>query len=107
MSIIAIVGPFILQNITLAIASFVETANPPVFTRWYGYFNLWVALLSLPSGALVIFNDGPLAWNGVFAFYLSVTATFVWMIVTTYLLLRGINAEERALKSEQASLVAA
>ncbi|MCX2934558.1 hypothetical protein ORI20_30275 [Mycobacterium sp. CVI_P3] len=107
MSIVAIVGPFILQNITLAIASFVETANPPVFTRWYGYFNLWVALLSLPAGALVIFNDGPLAWNGVFAFYLSVTATFVWIIVTTRLMLRGINAEERALKAEQANLATA
>lgn len=106
MSIIAIVGPFMLQNITLAIASFVETTNPRVFTRWYGYFNLWIALLVLPAAALVIFNDGPLAWNGIFAFYLSVIATFVWMIVTAYLLLRGINAEERTLMSEQASLAA-
>ena len=104
MSIIALVGPFILQNIALAIASFVETTNPPVFTRWYGYFNLWVALLSLPSGALVLFNDGPLAWNGVFAFYVSVAATFVWIVVTTVVLLRGITAEQRA---EQSALTAA
>jgi hypothetical protein len=95
MSIVGTLGPFLLQNVTLAVVSFIDRGDPPTFPRWYGYFNVWVALLALPAGALVIFNDGPLAWNGVFAFYLTVTVTFIWLIVTTRILLRAISAEQR------------
>ena len=93
---IGIVGTIVVQNITLAIASFVDTGNPPTFPRWYGYFNLWVALLSLPGCVVVVFNDGPLAWHGVFAFYLPGLALTLWMFTTTYVLLRGITAQQRA-----------
>ena len=50
---IGIVGTIVMQNITLAIASFVDKADPPTFPRWYGYLNLWVATLSLPGCVVV------------------------------------------------------
>ncbi len=93
---IGIVGTIVVQNLTLAAASFLDTADPPTFPRWYGYFNLWVALLSLPGCVVVVFNDGPLAWHGVFAFYLPGLALTLWMFTTTYVLLRGISAQQRA-----------
>ena len=92
---IGIVGTIVVQNITLAAASFVDHGDPPTFPRWYGYFNLWVALLSLPGCVVVVFNDGPLAWNGVFAFYIPGLALTLWMFTTTCVLLRGITAEQR------------
>ena len=80
---IGIVGTIIMQNITLAIASFIDKTEPQTFPRWYGYLNLWVALLSLPGCVVVVFNDGPLAWHGVFAFYIPGAALTIWLFSTT------------------------
>jgi hypothetical protein len=93
---IGIVGTIIVQNITLAIASFIDKTEPQTLPRWYGYLNLWVALLSLPGCVVVVFNDGPLAWHGVFAFYIPGFALVVWLFATTYVLNRGIKAQQLA-----------
>jgi hypothetical protein len=93
---IGIVGTIIVQNIVLAITAFIDKTDPLIFPRWYGYLNLWVALLSLPGCVVVVFNDGPLAWAGVFAFYIPGAALTIWMFTTTYVLLRGIKAEQKA-----------
>ena len=93
---IGIVGTLVVQNTTLAIASFIDTTEPTTFPRWYGYLNIWVMMLSLPGCVVVMMNDGPLAWNGVFAFYIPGAALTVWMFTTTYVLLRGIKAQQRA-----------
>ena len=63
------------QNTTLAVAAFVDNTDPPTSPRWYGYFNLWVATLSLP-GCVVV----------------------VWMFTTTYVMLRSIGAQQTAEK---------
>jgi hypothetical protein len=91
---IGIVGTIIVQNLTLAIAAFVDKTDPPTFPRWYGYLNLWVATLSLPGCVVVVFNDGPLAWNGVFAFYIPGLVLVVWLFSTTAVLLKSIKAEQ-------------
>ncbi len=96
---IGIVGTIVVQNITLAAAAFVDDSDPPTFPRWYGYFNLWVATLSLPGALVVVFNDGPLAWNGVFAFYIPGIVLVLWIFVTSYVMLRGIGAQQRGEES--------
>lgn len=93
---IGIVGTIVMQNITLAIASFIDRTDPPTFPRWYGYLNLWVAMLSLPGAVVVVFNDGPLAWNGVFAFYIPGVALTAWLFGTTYVMVTSIRAQEAA-----------
>jgi hypothetical protein len=84
------------QAVILAIAAFVDRGTPRTFPRWFGYFNIWYALLTLPGALVVLFNDGPLAWNGVFAFWIPLTVFSVWLITTMVVLLRSIGAEERA-----------
>ncbi len=44
----------------------------------------------------MIFNDGPLAWNGVFAFWIPLVAFSVWMIAVTVVLIQSISAEQAA-----------
>lgn len=94
---IGIVGTIIVQNVTLAVAAFVDTTDPPTFPRWYGYLNLWVATLSLPGCVVVVFNDGPLAWNGVFAFYIPGLVLLVWIFATTAVMLKSIRGEQAQL----------
>jgi hypothetical protein len=95
---IGIVGTLVVQNTTLAVAAFIDSTDPPTFPRWYGYLNLWVATLSLPGCVVVVFNDGPLAWNGVFAYYIPGLALVVWMLLTTVVMLRSISAQQAAEK---------
>jgi hypothetical protein len=93
---VGIVGTLIVQALVLTTASFIDRTEPSTFPRWFGYLNAWYALLALPGGAVMIFNDGPLAWNGVFAFWVPLVAFSVWMIAVTVVLLQSIKAEQAA-----------
>lgn len=95
---IGIVGVGIAQGIVLAVASFIDRNDAPTFPRWFGYFNVWYVLLATPGGFIMVFNDGPLAWNGVFAFWIPLTVFSAWMIVTSIMVLRSISADQAAEK---------
>jgi hypothetical protein len=91
---VGIVGTLLIQALVLTLASFLDRTEPQTFPRWFGYLNAWYALLALPGGAVMIFNEGPLAWNGIFAFWVPLVAFSVWMIAVTAVLIRSINAEQ-------------
>jgi hypothetical protein len=93
---VGIVGTLIVQALVLTTASFIDQTEPRTFPRWFGYLNAWYAVLAVPGGAVVIFNDGPLAWNGVFAFWVPLVAFSVWMIAVTVVLIQSISAEQTA-----------
>lgn len=93
---VGIVGTLIVQAVVLAIAAFVDRTEPPTFPRWFGYFNIWFAILAAPGGAVMIFNDGPLAWNGVFAFWMPLVVFGAWLIALTLVMSRSIKAEQAA-----------
>ena len=97
---VGIVGTLIIQAGVLAIASFIDHTEPRTFPRWFGYLNLWYAVLATPGGAVMIFNDGPLAWNGIFAFWIPLVAFGGWMISLVVVNLRSISAEEAAEKMQ-------
>jgi hypothetical protein len=48
----------------------------------------------------VVFKTGPLAWNGVFAWWIPLSAYFVWFVVMVVLLLRAIGDDERRRRLE-------
>lgn len=98
---IGIVGTAIVQAVTLTIATFVDRSEPATFPRWFGYLNVWYAILAAPGGAVVLFNDGPLAWNGVFAFWIPLVVFGVWVSTTSIVMDRSIKAEQAA--DEQAT----
>jgi hypothetical protein len=93
---VGIVGTLVVQALVLTTATFIDRTEPRTFPRWFGYFNVWFALLALPGGAVVIFNEGPLAWNGIFAFWIPLAVFSAWMIAVTVVMLRSISAEEAA-----------
>jgi hypothetical protein len=93
---VGIVGTLVVQALVLTTATFIDRTEPRTFPRWFGYFNVWYALLAVPGGAVVIFNEGPLAWNGIFAFWIPLLVFSAWMIAVTVVMLRSISAEEAA-----------
>jgi hypothetical protein len=83
----------VFQWIATAVAIFSDDAPEPVFPRWAAYFNLWVALLSVPSTLLNFVHSGPFAWNGLFSFWFALGTFGAWILVMTYLLLAAIRRQ--------------
>lgn len=100
---VGIVGTLVIQSAVLAIGAFADTCEPRVFPRWFGYLNLWYLVLATPGGAVMLFNDGPLAWNGVFAFWIPLVAFGFWIIATVVVMLRSIAAEEAFMRQVEAA----
>lgn len=82
---------FIAQFGAIAIGAFTDRRADPVFPRWAGYLNLWIALLFCPGAFAYIFRSGPFAWNGLLSFWVAAGAFFVWLVAMTPLTLSAIN----------------
>jgi hypothetical protein len=88
---LGITGTLIAQQIVIAIATLRDPRPIPVMPRWVGYANLWAALAIAPASFIVFFHSGPLAWNGILAWWLVLVDFFLWMCVMAYGLNHAIN----------------
>ncbi|MBE1552108.1 hypothetical protein GGC64_006195 [Mycobacterium sp. OAS707] len=98
---VGLVGPLITQVVIVALATFIDKREVPSFPRWFGYFNIWYAVLGVPGCAIYVFKTGPLAWNGIFAFWIPLTVFVIWIIVTAVVLLKATDIE--AVEREKAA----
>jgi hypothetical protein len=87
------VPPFTVWIGAIGVAILRDPRPAPVFPRWAGYLNLWVAVLILPALLIPFFKTGPFAYNGLMALYVPFGSFFVWMAVMSPLLLRAIRHE--------------
>jgi hypothetical protein len=87
------VPPFALWIGAIGYVILRDTDPTPVFPRWVGYFNLWVALLVLPADLMAFFKTGPFGFNGAFALYLPAGLFFAWILTMTPVLLRTIERD--------------
>ncbi len=88
---IALTGSVVIQAAVIGFALLGDQGPDPVFPRWAGYFNLWCALMFTPGSVTVFFKDGPLAWNGVIAWYLPLGAFGIWVAGNSWLLFRSAD----------------
>lgn len=97
---IAFLMPFAAYSmglLSLGIAVLTDTSSNPVWPRWVGYFNLALIATSCMAGLVPFFKVGPLAWNGLFAFYFVCIGYVAWMTVMTVTTLNHIRREQRAI----------
>ena len=97
MCLVGIGWPAMLQALAVGAAALADRAPDPVFPRWFGWFNLWVAIGFLPGPFLVFFHTGPFAWHGAAVFWLPATVFGAWFAVWFWALRRAIDREEREL----------
>jgi hypothetical protein len=89
------VSSFMLQQFAIAIAIFQDKSAQPVFPRWIGYMNVWVAILYLPAYMDTFFKTGPFAWNGILAFWVpGLTFGLIWIPIMYVKLFKAIKQEE-------------
>ena len=92
---LGIISSACVQVAALGLAILLDNKSKPVFPRWAGYFNIWVSLIWVPAAVIPFFKTGPLAWNGVFAWWIPLSVYFCWFVVMVVLLLRAIGDDER------------
>ena len=83
--------PALMQCFAIGFATLGDRGARPVMPRWVGYYNIWTALLFLPGGFVVFFKGGPLAWDGVIAFWMVAVLFGAWFIVMTFVILKAIS----------------
>lgn len=88
---------FFLWDLVIAYAIFRDRHPNPVFPRWLGYANVYMALALLPAGWIAFSKTGPFAYDGIISFWVVVIDFFAWMILMVFGTARSItNAERRA-----------
>jgi hypothetical protein len=79
----------------IAVVVFRDLRRQPVLPRWCAHLNIWTALGVTPGSFVVFVHDGPVAWNGIPAWWLLCVSFFVRMIAMTWLMLRASRIAER------------
>jgi len=100
---LGIISSACVQVASLGVATLLDRSRAPVFPRWAGYFNVWVALVWVPAAIIPFFKDGVFAWNGLFAFWVPLSVYGAWFAVMVVLLLRAIADDERARSASDAA----
>jgi hypothetical protein len=84
------VAPFTFQYALIGLAILQDPGERPVFPRWVGYLNFWVALLLIPACAIPFFKTGIMAWNGILAFWIPVAVFVAWFFVMFWAMRRAL-----------------
>lgn len=95
-------APFTLQAVVLAVATFLDREGT-VFPRWFGYLNILLGLSFLPGMFLIFFKDGPLAYNGLLAFWIPVVDFGIWMLAIIVVVGRSITTQQAVLTADATS----
>jgi hypothetical protein len=74
-------APFCFQYLVVGVLILQDHSPAPLVPRWVGYTNLWISLGAAPGCALVFFKTGPLAWDGLFTFWIPVGVFVLWFFV--------------------------
>ena len=87
---VSLTGPMF---VAIAVAALNDKSADPVFPRWVAYVTVWSLLLIVPDQLLSFFKSGPFAWNGIFSFWVPVTAFCAWFLMLSWLMRRKILRE--------------
>ena len=71
-----------------------DPSKRPLFPRWLGYYNLWLAIIFAPGAIIAFFKTGPFAWTGLLTFWLPAGAFFTWFIVMWFLLRKALRVPQ-------------
>jgi hypothetical protein len=83
----------IAQSVILALAIYLDRQSRPVFKPWVAHFNLLVAAALAPAALIGLALGGPMAWDGLFPFWVKNIAIAVWIIVMGIVLGQAIQRQ--------------
>jgi len=90
------VFPLSLWAIAIGLLILLDKSERPVFPRWTAWVNFWFAGLVMTGQFMIFFKTGPIAWNGVLALYWPAFTFFVWIVIMSVMVVKGVNREHDA-----------
>lgn len=96
------VPAFSTQALAIGVATLKRDVARQVWPRWFGYLNIWVAILFVPALFLPFFRTGPFSWQGAAVYWLAFTVFFAWIIAMVVVIRRAAQEEEREAAQAQA-----
>jgi hypothetical protein len=91
LSFVGMYPPALIQNLAIGTAILSDPRPDPIFPRWVGFANFWLAVCYLVGALLPFFKTGPFAWNGMFGFWLAAVSFFGWIVMMWWATLRAIS----------------
>ena len=86
--------PIVLQVVAIGICILMDRSSKPVYPRWLGFANFWIALGFMPGALVPFFKAGAFAWNGVLAFWLVAVLFFAWILLMWWTTVKAIQQPE-------------
>jgi hypothetical protein len=86
---------YLAMPLSVMVAALCDKSAQPVFPRWCGYANAWMALTIVPDQLLFFFYKGPFAWNGLFGIWIPATV-FGGFFIVNFVVLRKAVLRDRA-----------
>jgi hypothetical protein len=99
-------SPFCVQYVAIAIVSLQDTSAHPLFPRWVGYYNIWLAISFIPTGTVAFFKTGPFTWHGLIGFWVPTVTYGNWFLIMFFMLRRAARREVAEVQSNDALEVA-
>ncbi|GAA5160163.1 hypothetical protein GCM10023321_42310 [Pseudonocardia eucalypti] len=92
---IGISSTVVIQSLLFGIV-ILRDSGARYFPRWLGYYNIWAALSFTPGTFNMFFKSGPLAWDGVLAFWFPVLVFVSWLIINPLFLAKSVDRASEA-----------
>lgn len=90
-------APTIFIMLISSLVAFLDQSKIPLFPRWFGYLNIWGAMIFLPGQLIFFFYDGIFAWNGLVGFWLVAADFFLQYLFTMYFVYVAINRKAQTI----------
>ncbi|MEO0438313.1 MAG: hypothetical protein AAF098_15540 [Pseudomonadota bacterium] len=81
------------QALCIGVLILIDQRETPLFKRWVGYFNIWIAILFLPGALITFFKTGPFSWDGILVFWLALTLFLSWLFVMAVAVSKAIDSD--------------
>ena len=85
--------PFSFWIWAMSWAILADRSATPEFPRWVAFLGLGVGVLFLPAALVMVLKKSVFAWDGIFGFYVPLTAFFSWLVAVTVYAMRGVRRE--------------
>jgi hypothetical protein len=93
LSFVGMYPPALLQNLAVGLGILSDRRDEPLFPRWVGFANLWLAVCYLVGALLPFFKRGPFAWTGLFGFWVAAVSFFSWIAMMWWSTRRAIRRQ--------------
>jgi hypothetical protein len=91
---VGVVATGAMEWAAIGLAILRDHRDQPIYPRWVGYVNLWLAVCFCPGNLVFFFKGGPFAWNGLLSWYVTVIGFFIWLVVMVITTLTAIGRQD-------------